>query len=339
MGPKKAVPSPKKNSNKSNAKVAEFNFNHNNVTNKRLRSDNSSKGSENSFNGELSQSKNQSSSGNERIMKFLGEKIDKLAEDVNNSLAKLSENITAQQRDINQLKSDVANNTKSNIGLSTRFENIVVQSESIEKELKRINLIITGLNDPINESNESLKQVVEELCSRVSKSEIKVDIVTRIGNHSALKPRQIIVRFYCLSDRELVWASRKSTVPPIFINEDLPFTLRRDFAILRKKAKDLRRENEDAEINWRKKTITTESDVLIVKNGNLVSNGQYDGQSSQKGGKDVNLNSHDRGIAILVKDNLKVKEISNNVENSVNVEHFTIQTTTSLKIYLMNIAD
>lgn len=188
---------------------------------------------------------------------------------MNTSINKLSENINVQQRDINQLKSAVANNTKCNIGLSTSFENIVVQNELIEKELKRINLIITGLSDPNNESNDSLKQKVEELCSQVSNNQIKVDNVTRIGNHNESKPRHIIVRFYSMSERDLVWANRKATVPPIFINEDLPFTLRRDFAILRKKAKEIRRENGNAEITWRTKTITTESEVLIVKMGIL----------------------------------------------------------------------
>lgn len=73
MGPKKLVPSPEKKSNRptNNTKVAEFNFSHNN-TSKRTRSEISSKGSENSFNEEISLS------GSEQIMNFLGGKIDKL---------------------------------------------------------------------------------------------------------------------------------------------------------------------------------------------------------------------------------------------------------------------
>ncbi|OXA46619.1 hypothetical protein Fcan01_18790 [Folsomia candida] len=142
-----------------------------------------------------------------------------------------------------------------------------------------------------------------------------------------------------MSERDLVWANRKATVPPIFINEDLPFTLRRDFAILRKKAKEIRRENGNAEITWRTKTITTESEVLIVKMGILYLTLSTVYIIRKKGGisrrKDAGLNSHDRGIAILVRDNLKVKEMFNNVENSANVEHLTIQTTISLKIYLL----
>lgn len=62
------------------------------------------------------------------------------------------------------------------------------------------------------------------------------------------KLRQVVVRFFNMSDRELVWESQKNTVPPVFINEDLPATLKRDFGILRRRAKALKNDKVSAEI-------------------------------------------------------------------------------------------
>lgn len=274
MGPKKVVNSPTKRKNCSSTKISEFNFSHSDSSSKKLRTSDPE---------ELSQNISQQISGGDQIMAFLGSKIDKLSEDVNKSIAKLSESLTVQQKDIFQLKSYVDSIKKFNIGLSTRVENSAAQCEIIERELKRINLVITGLSDPDNESVEILRQKVAELCSNVSNCQIKVDSVCRIGKLNLPKPRQVLVRVFSMSDRDLVWANRKNTVPPVFINEDLPFTLRRDYGILRQRARDLRNDKVNAEINWKNKSITTGTEVLEVINGKLTSNVRDEAHSSQKG--------------------------------------------------------
>ncbi|OXA63097.1 hypothetical protein Fcan01_00731 [Folsomia candida] len=264
MAPSKDLKSPIKNGNTVKTRIAEFNFSHinsaNNETNKRPRTR-----SMVSLNDSTNDDPSPDPQNCDTIMQFLtnhelriSSKIDTLTENLKCSVSDIKDCLLAHQTELNTLKNDVAKLTKGNIGLSTRMDYLECHNEQIERDVKQINLIISGLTDPLNESLEELRIIVNKLLSNIVKQEIKVDSVLRLGSHKAQGCRQVIVRFSCLSDRESVWNSRKETKPPIFINEDLPYTLRRDFAILGKKAKEFKDNNENCTINWKNKSITSD---------------------------------------------------------------------------------
>ncbi|OXA41614.1 RNA-directed DNA polymerase from mobile element jockey [Folsomia candida] len=278
MAPSKDLKSPTKNGNTVKTRIAEFNFSHinsaNSETNKRPRTR-----SMVSLNDSTNDDPSPDPQNCDTIMQFLtnhelriSSKIDTLTENLKCSVSDIKVCLLAHQTELNTLKNDVAKLTKGNIGLSTRMDYLECHNKQIERDVKRINLIISGLSDPLNESLEELRIIVNKLLSNIVKQEINVDSVLRLGSHKAQGCRRVIVRFSCLSDRESVWNSRKETKPPIFINEDLPYTLRRDFAILRKKAKEFKDNNENCTINWKNKSITSDRESHQVCNGRLVAN-------------------------------------------------------------------
>ncbi|OXA47204.1 hypothetical protein Fcan01_17996 [Folsomia candida] len=316
MAPSKDLKSPTKNGNTVKTRIAEFNFSHinsaNSETNKRPRTR-----SMVSLNDSTNDDPSPDPQNCDTIMQFLtnhelriSSKIDTLTENIKCSVSDIKVCLLAHQTELNTLKNDVAKLTKGNIGLSTRMDNLECHNEQIERDVKRINLIISGLSDPLNESLEELRIIVNKLFSNIVKQEIKVDSVLRLGSHKAQGCRQVIVPFSCLSDRESVWNSRKETKPPIFINEDLPYTLRRDFAILRKKAKEFKDNNENCTINWKNKSITSDRESHQVCNGRLVANKR----SESEGLTTMN------DMALQIKSIAQPQQVSSpNEENSKNL--------------------
>lgn len=334
MAPSKDLKSPTKNGNTVKTRIAEFNFSHinsaNSETNKRPRTR-----SMVSLNDSTNDDPSPDPQNCDTIMQFLtnhelriSSKIDTLTENIKCSVSDIKVCLLAHQTELNTLKNDVAKLTKGNIGLSTRMDYLECHNEQIERDVKRINLIISGLSDPLNESLEELRIIVNKLLSNIVKQDIKVDSVLRLGSHKAQGCRQVIVRFSCLSDRESVWNSRKETKPPIFINEDLPYTLRRDFAILRKKAKEFKDNNENCTINWKNKSITSDRESHQVCNGRLVAN-----KTESEGGSHSRLNILS-SPAIHNKSNMQIRSHNNERHGPVN----QIDCTTATSVRNSNIS-
>jgi hypothetical protein len=60
-----------------------------------------------------------------------------------------------------------------------------------------------------------------------------------------------------------------SSKPPVFINEDLPASIRRDQALLRKKRKEAIDEGKKFTIDWNNKRISVENTTFTVINGKI----------------------------------------------------------------------
>lgn len=260
-----------------NSRIGEYNVNNSksNQLPKRPRTD-SSQTSENLDTSENMQSDTSQPNTEPQILNFLKNletrltsKIDSSTTSVTTSIAKINETLIAHQADIQKLKVDITSISTTNTSLSSTVEKIETNHESLEREVKRINLIISGISDLIDESTDHLRQEIEDLVNKLTGQHVKIDTVSRIGNFNPQRNRQVKVRFLNLSDRELVYNSRFDTVPPIYFNEDLPFSMRRDFAILRKKGKEFKMKNEKFEINWRERYLTTDIGKYHVKDGRL----------------------------------------------------------------------
>lgn len=147
------------------------------------------------------------------------------------------------------------------------------KTEYLEVSARQKNLIIHGLQQESNETLQSLFEKVSLFIHELTKKKIKPDIIFRFGKDST-KARPICVEFLSKTDRNLVYENRKNAANKnIFINEDLPFEIRRDHAILRSKGKELHAAGQKNKINFKNRSICTENGTSFqLKNGQLINN-------------------------------------------------------------------
>lgn len=197
-------------------------------------------------------------------------KIDSSTNDIKMSISEINNSLASHKSEIEALKSTVANLSSSSRQASGAISSLEHNTEFVERELKRINLVISGLQDAVDEYPGVLKGKIAEFLTSITDCNIEIDTATRIGKFVENRCRHIKVRFLTMTDRNRVYESRFNTTPPVFINEDLPFCTRKDNFILRQKLKELKEKKIPAEIVWTKKTIKTGTHCFTLKDGVLV---------------------------------------------------------------------
>jgi hypothetical protein len=131
------------------------------------------------------------------------------------------------------------------------------------------------LNETItfaDESDDELYSRVKIFLTSIFDEEITFDNAHRLGKHVIHHRRPIKIRFMTMLQRNIVYQNRSKAIPPFFINEDLPFSTRRDNAILRKKKRDAIQSGilaDDVKIDYRQKFVTVRNLRFEVKNGSL----------------------------------------------------------------------
>jgi chromosome segregation ATPase len=216
----------------------------------------------------------------ESLKQSLETKIDKSTSSIKTSIENIQVTVTQHQNDIESLKLQINNFAAGGDVLSSKVAQLEHSQEVIEREMKKINLIISGVADCSNEFNTSLRGKIETLLQDITSDIIKVDAVARIGSYQGDKSRQVKVRFLTIRDRDNVWNCRTNTNPPIFINEDLPFSIRRDHAVIRKKVKQLKEDNIQYDIKWGARQIQTEQHLYTIKEGRTTCSATQNNSSS-----------------------------------------------------------
>ena len=109
--------------------------------------------------------------------------------------------------------------------------------EKLKIELRKLNLIVVGLADEANESDQKLRLKLQTLISeKLTQSEVIIDNAYRLGKPRQGYVRPIMLKFRYESHRNLVWDNRNNLRTPktnIFINEDLPPATQNKRRILR----------------------------------------------------------------------------------------------------------
>lgn len=194
----------------------------------------------------------------------------------------LNDTISLQNTKIESLEKGV-------LSLQHEVSKISSENEYLWKEVLRSNLVFVGIVDNENESRELLvKSISKIIHNRINNVNIQVDSAYRIGNFVQGRSRHVKVKFRYNSDRELVFENRLKFNPQIFVNEDLPRLTRRDHAILRQHKKKLVSEGADPRnirVDWNRKSIKSESNILVVKNGQLEQSAPFNSQDSSQGKK------------------------------------------------------
>jgi len=109
--------------------------------------------------------------------------------------------------------------------------------------------------------------------SEMIQDDISFDTAYRLGKFKSNFRRPIRVRFLAMCQRNLIYANKNKLLPPFYINEDLPFSIRKDHAILRNKKKEALQNGsllENISIDWKLRTITVDARKFSILNGNLI---------------------------------------------------------------------
>ena len=178
------------------------------------------------------------------ILKCMKRGQKKLSQDLNNLSKNFQDQITKVTESVIELQERVTN-VEANLGNTNLSDAQLWELEKIQIESRKLYLIIVGLIDIENETETNLiERVLTLFREDLEVSEVFVDNAYRVGK-SINGSRNIIVRFFGLSDRNKVFYARKKLRDkdiPVFINEDLPPQTFKRRKLLRsecKKASDL----------------------------------------------------------------------------------------------------
>ena len=189
--------------------------------------------------------------------------------------------LKVQEEKTDALENKVKDLEEKNLDLQQKLQILEQNSELNYREINFQRLIFDGITDSPQETPEQLHQKVLFYLQVATGGDLGFDTAVRLGSYKPDENRLVRVRFYCHKDRNLVFENRRninneddngvSHSDKIFINEDLPFSLRRDNALIRRKLRELRDSGYKPEINWRTKTITVKpGNYIIIENGNYI---------------------------------------------------------------------
>ncbi|CAL8110386.1 unnamed protein product [Orchesella dallaii] len=173
---------------------------------------------------ELKEVKTMNEAGNVTA-KNIEQKTDRIAKE-------LLETVNKNSKSIEELKQE-------NDELRHKYDNLQNKCEQLECELNYQNLVISGLPELTNESADVLKAKISEMLQTITGKHIIPDTVYRIGTYKHESCRPIRIRFASHSDRNAVLQKRDQLPRKVSIKPDLPFSIRRDHGILRKKKDEL----------------------------------------------------------------------------------------------------
>lgn len=195
--------------------------------------------------------------------------LDEQTMTINRSMAEKFDDLTAKV--LNQSDKIVELESKVN-SLEKDNQSIKKENEQLWKEICRPNLVFMGIKDQLGETREDLKSKVKQIIKITLNKEINFDTAFRVGNYTNDKMRPVKVKFLTVSERDEVADSRRQFKPPVYINDDLPLSVRRDHAILRNQKKQLIAEGADPKaikIDWDRKRMQFGTKIGNIVNGNI----------------------------------------------------------------------
>lgn len=235
---------------------------------------------------------------NENI-KSMGMKVDKvehgqkqLLTEMQDSIRRLTNDVQHNRNGIDELRADVRNSESKVAGFEEKLSQFQKQNDRIEVEIRRINLIVSGIGDSASQNPIELEAEVSSIFRNITGRTITFSKIVRIGSFKVDKTRLVKVCFRDITDRDMVYLNRQKTVPPVYINEDLPQSIQKANGILRRKSRQLRIEGVDNVILFSRRCIETREKFLqLEESGNFREISKPAGQthhaSSQQGSRDV----------------------------------------------------
>lgn len=160
---------------------------------------------------ELKQDFKNSQGSLSREVNDLAEKVSKsegATASVSEAVKENTESIEQIRRELDRLKESGSLSTLSPFGRN-EARTMRLQIESLEGYSRRFNLIIVGLAEVDNETDEALSgKVYSFMANMLGISSITFDICHRLGPKLRGTDRRVIVKFTYLRDKKIVWEAR-----------------------------------------------------------------------------------------------------------------------------------
>lgn len=205
---------------------------------------------------------------NTNMLSNINHKIEESSKVLQSSIEVIKSTLNSQSVQISNLKTEMQLLSSTNGATVKKVSSLEKSHESLERECNKINLIIDGILEIQGETAETLISHLEVFFATITPAKIEIDTAFRLGQTpNPTKPRQVKVRFARMRDRNIIYDLRMNAKPPHYINEDLPKTIRVDFGILRRKAKQLKDEGTEHKILWNQRSIQTATSTFTVKEG------------------------------------------------------------------------
>lgn len=153
-----------------------------------------------------------------------------LVEVVDNELGHLVGQVVDLQHAFSGLQND-------NIAIREEFHKKDRERDEIDKEVRKKNLVISGLTEELNENLYTRSvTVLKSICDAIQQEDI--DCVYRVGTPTTGKTREVIVELFSKYVKESVLKGRKKlrdneSTRNIWINEDLPHRTRKVKGVMR----------------------------------------------------------------------------------------------------------
>lgn len=197
--------------------------------------------------------------------RLVHDKLDRLNEQQCSFNQKIEQEVTSNSSTIRTLKRKVEDQER-------KIQALENENDRLYRSVNFQNLVITGLPETANETDEQLRYELSQLFSAITECHINFDTAHRFQTKSNRNTfsRPIRVRFISFSDRNKVYESKEYLPENIFINEDLPFRVRQDNHAIRKKRAELFSENIPHTVDWKNKTIITETGIKYEINNGIV---------------------------------------------------------------------
>jgi hypothetical protein len=228
-----------------------------------------------SFESDITDNQTQSTPNNEvlspenddikALVLKLATKIDAATNDIKEDLREIKSLVSSHGQRINDVEDRVEH-------VESAVTKLTQDNEDLRKEINKMNLIIDGIPDPVGEDDNALYGRVKTFICGIVKDDISFDTAFRLGQQKPNHRRPIKVRFLSMVQRNLVYSLRSNTSPPFYINEDLPFSIRRDHGLLRdRKRQEIRNgiNPDHIKIDYKSRCITIENLTYQAKDGVL----------------------------------------------------------------------
>lgn len=138
------------------------------------------------------------------------------------------------------------------------------------------NLILVGLKDDEEENTNNLILKIQQILLDISSNQIAIDTVYRIGKFTSDRQRSVRIRFMSHSDRNKALENSENLPENIYLNEDLPYTIRRDNRLFRNKRSELFNLGVNFQTDWKNKVITTNDGRKIsISDGKFITKMQH----------------------------------------------------------------
>jgi hypothetical protein len=145
-------------------------------------------------------------------------------------------------------------------------EKLQLTVQTLSKSEKRNNVIIFGIPEVQNESNEDRDAEIEKLSTTLQVPKPDYDYAFRVGKRVAGRERPLLIRFLRLRDKWLIMQSTsKLKGTKIYINDDLTHEERYQQSFLRKKRMELTKADRSIKTKIRNNKLVVERGPGVVE--------------------------------------------------------------------------